>query len=181
MTPLIYEYEMTIPASTSVSELKTQLVSRCGLPEPQQLLSTMCGRLISGGFTIADNCGTSSAVRCIWIAVRLWRLAGPNSLRIAREIHPKSHARTCEHCSKGCKSVTCHRNGPKLGPAAPKVANPSLATETAQSSARFVSIIALSTLPCVSGPQSHGPPRSEARWACRPALKPDGHAVPMSR
>ena len=32
---------MTIPASTSVSELKTQLVSRCGLPEPQQLLSTM--------------------------------------------------------------------------------------------------------------------------------------------
>ena len=54
---------MTIPASTSVSELKTQLVSRCGLPEPQQLLSTMGGGLISGGFTIADICGTSSAVR----------------------------------------------------------------------------------------------------------------------
>ena len=47
----------------SVSELKTQLVSRCGLPEPRQLLSTMGGRLISGGFTIADICGTSSAVR----------------------------------------------------------------------------------------------------------------------
>ena len=54
---------MTIPASASVSELKTQLVRRCGLPEPQQLLSTMGGRLISGGFTIADICGTSSAVR----------------------------------------------------------------------------------------------------------------------
>ena len=50
----------------------------------------------------------------------------------------------------------------------PKVANPSIATETAQSSARFVSIIALSTLPCVPGPRSHGPPRCGARWACRP-------------
>ena len=67
--------------------------------------------------------------------------------RIARESHPKSRA---------------------LHASTPKVANPSIATETAQSSARFVSIIALSTLPCVPGPRSHGPPRSGARWACRP-------------
>ena len=37
-----------------------------------------------------------------------------NSSKKSRTGHASTHW-TCEH-SKGCKSVNCHRNGPKLGP-----------------------------------------------------------------
>ena len=59
----------------------------------------------------------------------------------------KKSRTTCEH-SKGCKSVNCHQNGPKLGPIR-------LNHRSEHSALR-------------AWTRSHGPPRCGARRACRP-------------